>query len=355
MERNRRYFSGHTLQQALTRAASHYGCEPERLDWKEVEKRHGFLKVRRGVIVEVDPDAPLRAEGEAQRAPEPAAAPERPRVRSVAPPEPEPREDPAPEGPAPEVPETSGEEAREGSDPSDERPWWAMPPAPAGEQAEDREETPSAAPQEREGGRRRRPRGGRSRRRRGSRGDGDRPGQETEGSAITELRDVPTSPGERWQRAEGPRAESARRWTGELIALTGLELEFDLFDAGDELMVELGGRHRELAVADRGRVLFAIQHLLPRLMRADLDETPSVRVDSESFQDIREETLRDLAQRAADRVRENRRPWLLEPMAPDERRIVHLTLADDPAVTTESLGEGYFKRVRVQPERGRGR
>jgi len=169
------------------------------------------------------------------------------------------------------------------------------------------------------------------------------------------LREAPAAPGERWPRAEGELADSALRWARALLDLAGLDLDVDLFTAGEELLVELSGHDRELVVADRGRVLLAVQHLLSRLVRGDLEETPDLRVDSEGFQDLREETLRDLAQRAADRVRENRRPWLLEPMAPDERRIVHLTLADDPAVTTESLGEGYFKRVRVQLERGRER
>lgn len=368
MERNRRYFSGHTLQQALTRAASHYGCEPEKLAWKEVEKRHGFLKVRRGVIVEVDPESPLRAEPQSAAAvepasptppasPEPRAEPERPAVAEAEPVADEPIEDePIEEEPIEEVDgEDEADHGDEGpSDATTDRPWWAMPPA-AGEEPTPSAETPSGDSEERSGGRRRRSRGGRSRRRRGSGGGGERSDTASASGEITELRDAPASPGERWKSAEGPRADSARRWAGALIALAGLDLELDLFDASDELLVEVTGRHRELAVADRGRVLLAIQHLLPRLMRADLGETPSVRVDSESFQDIREETLRDLAQRAADRVRENRRPWLLEPMAPDERRIVHLTLADDPAVTTESLGEGYFKRVRVQPERGRSR
>ncbi|MGH9464462.1 MAG: R3H domain-containing nucleic acid-binding protein, partial [Thermoanaerobaculia bacterium] len=61
------------------------------------------------------------------------------------------------------------------------------------------------------------------------------------------------------------------------------------------------------------------------------------------------EELRELAQRAAAKVRERGRPWHLEPMAPHERRIVHLALADDPEIETESVGEGYLKRVRIKP------
>jgi len=365
MERNRRYFSGHTLQQALMRAASHYGCRPEELAWKEVEKRHGFLKVRRGVIVEVDPAAPRREPGgtTAPSAPAPAVV--------------EPRREPRPAAEEPtgltaDVPSRGAVEAPRGrvdepraeseqavrrveESTSDEqeldRPWWAMPPAPTADEVEPQQaaDEETGARDER-GQRPRRRRGGRPRgRRRGGREAG--PSTRRSDEEITTLREAPAAPGERWPRAEGELADSALRWTRALLDLAGLDLDVDLFTAGEELLVELSGRHRELVVADRGRVLLAIQHLLSRLVRGDLEETPSVRVDSEGFQDLREETLRDLAQRAADRVRENRRPWLLEPMAPDERRIVHLTLADDPAVTTESLGEGYFKRVRIQPER----
>ena len=340
MERNRRYFSGHTLQQALMRAASHYGCTPEELAWKEVEKRHGFLKVRRGVIVEVDPAAARREPGRTD-------APSTPSPAHAGPP----RE---PERPAAE------ETSRHAGEPTTQeeevdRPWWAMPPAPA----EGDVEPPAAAGEETrvqddEGARPRRRRGGRPRgRRRGGREAG--PSTRRVDEEITTLREAPAAPGERWPRAEGELADSALRWARALLDLAGLDLDVDLFTAGEELLVELSGHDRELVVADRGRVLLAVQHLLSRLVRGDLEETPDLRVDSEGFQDLREETLRDLAQRAADRVRENRRPWLLEPMAPDERRIVHLTLADDPAVTTESLGEGYFKRVRVQLERGRER
>jgi spoIIIJ-associated protein len=365
------------------RAASHYGCTPEELAWKEVEKRHGFLKVRRGVIVEVDPAAPRREPGGTDALPRPSpaiAAPLREPVRPPAeersvpaaetpsgppaeersrPPAEERSRPPAeePRGPVAEEsrpePEPAPRQAGEGASEEEEvdRPWWAMPPAPAAGEAEPPEAAgEETGAQDDEGLRPRRRRGGRPRgRRRGGREAGASTPRVDE--EITTLREAPAAPGERWPRAEGELADSALRWTRALLDLAGLDLDVDLFTAGEELLVELSGRHRELVVADRGRVLLAIQHLLSRLVRGDLEETPSVRVDSEGFQDLREETLRDLAQRAAERVRENRRPWLLEPMAPDERRIVHLTLADDPAVTTESLGEGYFKRVRIQPER----
>ncbi len=66
----RRFFSGGTLQQALVQAANHYHLLPEEIAYHQIEKRHGFIKVRRKVVIEVDPAAPRVA---GQAAPPPSA------------------------------------------------------------------------------------------------------------------------------------------------------------------------------------------------------------------------------------------------------------------------------------------
>ncbi|KAB2952065.1 MAG: hypothetical protein F9K18_14430, partial [Thermoanaerobaculia bacterium] len=68
-ERARRFFWGHTLTQAIAAAARWYGVEPGELAYRVREKRHGFIKVRRPVVLEVDPEALRRPAGSA---PEPA-------------------------------------------------------------------------------------------------------------------------------------------------------------------------------------------------------------------------------------------------------------------------------------------
>jgi spoIIIJ-associated protein len=78
------------------------------------------------------------------------------------------------------------------------------------------------------------------------------------------------------------------------------------------------------------------------------------RLDCEGFHTARGERLALLAQKAADRVRQGGRSWLLEPMPPDERRLVHLALAEEPDVETESVGDGFLKRVRVARVRADG-
>src|SRR5262245_49734390 len=60
----RRFFGGDTVQQALVQAANYFHLDPEEIAYRVLDKRHGFLKVRRKVVIEVDADAPRREPGE---------------------------------------------------------------------------------------------------------------------------------------------------------------------------------------------------------------------------------------------------------------------------------------------------
>ncbi|HEX2163522.1 MAG TPA: R3H domain-containing nucleic acid-binding protein, partial [Thermoanaerobaculia bacterium] len=115
------------------------------------------------------------------------------------------------------------------------------------------------------------------------------------------------------------------------------------------LEIDLSGPDEALLVAEGGELLRAIEHLVPRAVRSLAGEPVNVRVDSADFHEIHEEQLRSLAQRVASEVRRSERPRTLEPMSPADRRIVHMTLADEPRVTSMSEGTGYFKRIVVKP------
>ena len=75
------------------------------------------------------------------------------------------------------------------------------------------------------------------------------------------------------------------------------------------------------------------------------------RLDAEGFRAHRKEALEELARNSADEVRRSRRPQLLPPLAPWERRLVHLALSEEPDVETESEGDGFMKRVEVRLKR----
>jgi spoIIIJ-associated protein len=145
-------------------------------------------------------------------------------------------------------------------------------------------------------------------------------------------------------------AEAAAKGAELLLRIAGLDLTPRILQGEDRLEVDLSGADVDWCFADDGELVMAVEHLLPRLIRTlSGGETTLVRVDCDNFQEIREERLRSLAQQVAEEVRRRGTARTLEPMNPADRRIVHMTLADDPGVVTESEGDGYFKRIMVRP------
>jgi spoIIIJ-associated protein len=100
-------------------------------------------------------------------------------------------------------------------------------------------------------------------------------------------------------------------------------------------------------IGARGEGIRSLQHLLRVFMVRDGQELPVV-VDIDGYRVKREQQLVDMAKRKAETVRTSGRLAVLSPMSSYERRVVHLTLADEDGVVTESLGEGQNRRVMIK-------
>jgi spoIIIJ-associated protein len=92
----------------------------------------------------------------------------------------------------------------------------------------------------------------------------------------------------------------------------------------------------------------SLQYLVNLMVSRRYKTNAPFGVDVEGYRRRREESLRDLAFRMAERVRRSGRSVTLEPMPPNERRIVHLALAKDPTVGTSSVGEGESRKVAIR-------
>jgi spoIIIJ-associated protein len=259
----RQFFSGNSLEQAVMLAARHFGIEPERVAYTVREKKHGFLKVRRRFVIEVDPTAP-----------------ERP-----------------PEEPAPPV-----------SQP-------AAVPRPAVSESTSSAASPAPRPPARPASR-------------GDREDGKDSARRFERTPLSET-------------------ASVERAVREILRFLKLEAEVSVERRSDVFEVEISETERDVLLDEEGRTLQAMEYLVPRLVRSWMGQGVPVKVDCEGVRAGREQELRELAARVADQVRRGGPAQSLEPMSPADRRLVHLALADDPDVETESEGTGYYKRVRV--------
>ena len=115
------------------------------------------------------------------------------------------------------------------------------------------------------------------------------------------------------------------------------------------IFLDVLGQDLGMLIGRRGDHLAQIQYLVNLLVNRRIETYTRVIVDIEGYRSRREESLIGLAERVARQVSRSRRPIQLEPMPPNERRIVHLVLRANPDVTTESHGEGNNRRITVQP------
>jgi spoIIIJ-associated protein len=136
------------------------------------------------------------------------------------------------------------------------------------------------------------------------------------------------------------------------------------------MILEVSGDDLGLLIGWRGETLRALQTTLNLMMGDEPQPEGHGRrliLDVERYRARREDQVRELAQRLADRVKASGERYTLDPMHAYERRIIHLTLQDDAGVRTESSGHEPARRVvihptgppqggsPVRPERGRGR
>ena len=98
-------------------------------------------------------------------------------------------------------------------------------------------------------------------------------------------------------------------------------------------------------IGRKGERLSALQHLVNLMLSRKLGSWTRVLVDVEDYRGRRERQLREIAMRAAEKVRESGKMLQLEPMPALERRWIHLALRDNPDVATQSIGEEPHRRV----------
>ncbi|HET7034632.1 MAG TPA: RNA-binding cell elongation regulator Jag/EloR [Thermomicrobiaceae bacterium] len=121
-------------------------------------------------------------------------------------------------------------------------------------------------------------------------------------------------------------------------------------DEPPTVFIDIEGRDLGTLIGRRGEHLTQLQYMLNVLVNKHLTIWTRVIVDVEGYRTRREESIVGLAQRVAKQVARNRRPISLEPMPPNERRVVHVALRDEPNVTTLSSGEGALRRVTIYPK-----
>ena len=140
-----------------------------------------------------------------------------------------------------------------------------------------------------------------------------------------------------------------------------LDIEADItirepVTAGDgkdvvKAVIDITGDDLGLLIGRRGETLLALQYLVNLIVTRRFPGPGGVTIDVEHYRHRREDQVVSLARRMADRVRQTGNAITLEPMSAAERRLVHMAIADDPELETNSIGEGENRKVVISSRR----
>ena len=180
-------------------------------------------------------------------------------------------------------------------------------------------------------------------------------------SAPPPRRPDPPQPRHAPRESRRDAAGSQEPWAGEprfpnltemvktLVAASGLDLSVDISSEEDTERITIEGPDAELLTGQKGEGLSALEHVISKMVLRGLGRRARIRVDSLGYRKRREEELVQMAQRSAEKVKQDGVEVSTELLNPYERRLVHLALRDDPALMTESEGDGFLKRINIRP------
>jgi spoIIIJ-associated protein len=169
----------------------------------------------------------------------------------------------------------------------------------------------------------------------------------------------PPPDGVPYDRVDAEQEQEAKQIVSGLLSRMGIEADVVAVDNPSSvplssedpptIFLDILGRDLGMLIGRRGEHLSQLQYLINTLVNRKLGNWTRVIVDIEGYRSRREESLIGLAERVARQVARSGRSIVLEPMPPNERRIIHLTLRSHPDVSTHSSGEGAQRRITVEP------
>lgn len=145
--------------------------------------------------------------------------------------------------------------------------------------------------------------------------------------------------------------EGVVRFVEEILEAIGLDLDVAADEQPECLSVELSGDGGEALLRRKGEGLDALQHVVNTAYRRYLPQNRRIVVDCMGFRRGKDAELREMARFLIERAKTSGVAQEIGPLNPYARRLVHLTVADDPGVTSESVGDAFMKPVVISPRK----
>ena len=139
--------------------------------------------------------------------------------------------------------------------------------------------------------------------------------------------------------------ERVREFTRETLAAMGLSLDVAVNDTPDGIRVEISGDGGEILLRRKAEALDALQLIVNTAFRRELQDDRSFVVDCLDYRKAKDAELRQMTRFMMEKARTSGTAQEMGPLNPYSRRIVHLTVAEDPELSSESIGDAFQKTV----------
>jgi len=143
--------------------------------------------------------------------------------------------------------------------------------------------------------------------------------------------------------------EIAKELTIGLLERMGVKKEVEGFLKEGNLCLEIKGDQEGVLIGKHGRTLESLQMLINRMVNKRLKNAVRVVLDIDDYRKRRAESMANIACRLGEKAKRMGHSLTVGPFNSHDRRIIHLTLKEDPYLKTESLGEGELKKVKIIP------
>jgi spoIIIJ-associated protein len=138
--------------------------------------------------------------------------------------------------------------------------------------------------------------------------------------------------------------ERASSLVRNVVSALGLELDVQVVDTPDAVRIEISGDGGEVLLKRKGEVLDALQQIVNTGFRRDLPDDRSFVVDCLGYRQGKDDELKQMTRFTMEKAKLSG-PQEMGPLNPYSRRLVHLTVAEDAAMSSESIGDAFLKTV----------
>jgi len=136
-----------------------------------------------------------------------------------------------------------------------------------------------------------------------------------------------------------------------IIDLITTDATISVEEGTDRIFFNVKGGNSAILIGKHGQTLEAIQYLVEKIVNKQQEERVRIHIDIEGYLKNRRISLQRLAARLAEKVKRTGRPATIDPMNAYDRRLVHIALKDDNKVRTQSVGEGFLRKLVILPKK----